>query len=247
MSNSDCLTGMDGSMKVTIGIAKTLEDIRADALSDLDFLCLTEMFNCSYTPEVVEELRDTEEVIHELTNLSGNYPGLYLVGGTLPIIREQGEKPQNRSFTFRNGEIVHGIAKINMFRPINDQQHFSPGSYVPPFNADIRGEVVRTGVLICYDLRFPEIARQMAKDDLDVLFVPAFWPAKRDLPWRTLLAARAIENHIFTVGVNGDGKSYCFSPTGDCHYESDGVIDFASFEINLDEIAEVKKFINTLE
>ncbi len=239
--------GQGRSMKLTIGIAKTLESLRDDVLDDLDFLCLTEMFNCEYTPEAVEELQGTEDVIDELIDLSQNQSDLYLIAGTLPIVREPDEKPQNRSLTFRNGKIVHSIAKINMFTPINDQQHFSPGGYVPPFRANIGGEAVKTGVIVCYDLRFPEIARQMAKDDLDILFVPAFWPAKRDLPWRTLLAARAIENHIFTVGVNGDGKSYCFSPTGECRYESDGVIDFATFEIDLDEIAEVKKFINTLE
>jgi predicted amidohydrolase len=82
---------------------------------------------------------------------------------------------------------------------------------------------------------------------MDILFVPAYWAAERDLPWRTLLAARAIENHIFTVGVNGDGKSYCHSPTGECRYESSDIIDFATFEIDLDEITEIKKFINTVD
>lgn len=234
-------------MKLTIAIAKALDDVREDVLDDLDFLCLSEMFNCRYSQEAVEELHKTDDVIDEIVDLSLKHPDFHLIAGTLPIVRERGEKPQNRSLTFRNGKVAHSIAKINMFGPINDPEHFRPGEYVPPFDAKVRGEAVRIGVIVCYDLRFPEIARQMAKDGLDILFVPAFWPATRDLPWRTLLAARAIENHIFSIGVNGDGKSYCFSPTGECRYESRSVIDFASFEIDLNEIAEVKKFINTLE
>jgi predicted amidohydrolase len=213
----------------------------------VDFLVLPEMFNCKYTPDVLEAREDTDRVVRGLTDLSLEHSDLYIVGGTLPLRDESDGTAMNRALTFRNGSVVHTASKIHLFKPINDHKRFKAGEYASPFVARVRGENVRVGVLICFDLRFPEIARRMAEEGLDILFVPAHWPAERDLPWRTLLAARAIENQMFTVGVNGDGKSYCFSPSGKCRYQSVGIIDLASFRIDLGEISDAKKLIDTTE
>lgn len=71
---------------------------------------------------------------------------------------------------------------------------------------------------ICYDLRFPEIARNRWVSNenpaYDVLLYVANWPEKRALHWKTLLAARAIENQCFVVGLNRvgqDGKMLNYS------------------------------------
>jgi len=234
-------------MQLLIGIARSLSAIESRSLGGLDYLVLPELFNCLYTPDGLELLEETDEVTVRLATLSREHPDLHVIAGTLPIPDGSDGKLTNRSLTFRNGEPIHSISKIHLFKPINDHKHFKPGEYTSPFIASIRGEEVRTGVIVCFDLRFPEVARRMAKEGVDILFVPAYWAAERDLPWRTLLAARAIENQIFTVGVNGDGKSYCFSPTGECLYESIDVIDFAVLEVDLDDISEVKKFINTVD
>ena len=63
---------------------------------------------------------------------------------------------------------------------------------------------------ICYDLRFPEIARNRwvssENPAYDILLYVANWPEKRVLHWKTLLAARAIENQSYVIGVNRVGK-----------------------------------------
>jgi predicted amidohydrolase len=234
-------------MMLSISIARDLAAVGNKSLFGINFLILPELFNCNYSPDKLEVLEETERVIERLTGLSQKHPEMYLIAGTLPVRDESDDRMTNRSLTFKGGEIIHSISKINLFKPINDHKHFKPGVYTGRFVATVRGEAVRTGVMVCFDLRFPEIARRMALEGMDILFVPAYWSAERDLPWRTLLAARAIENHIFTVGINGDGKSYCYSPTGECRYESRDMIDFATFKIDLNEIAEVKKFINTVD
>lgn len=74
--------------------------------------------------------------------------------------------------------------------------------------------------LICYDLRFPVWSRNVEQYDL-LLYVANF-PAKRAAAWRALLSARAIENQVYTIGVNRvgtDGKGHYYS--GDS-----GLIDF---------------------
>ena len=68
----------------------------------------------------------------------------------------------------------------------------------------------RIGVAICYDLRFPEQARAAALQGADVLVYPAAWvdgPRKVD-QWRTLLAARAIENELFVAGLSRCDRAF---------------------------------------
>lgn len=68
--------------------------------------------------------------------------------------------------------------------------------------------------LICYDLRFPVWSRNTA--DYDLLVYVANWPEVRRKAWSTLLAARAIENQAYTIGVNRVGKDGNGTPhTGD--------------------------------
>ncbi|MDY3619374.1 nitrilase-related carbon-nitrogen hydrolase [Agathobaculum sp.] len=91
-----------------------------------------------------------------------------------------------------------------------------------PF-APVETPAGKLGILTCYELRFPEDARLQALDGAALLYVPAAWfdgPHKA-LQWRTLLAARAIENRIPVFGVTQNtpglftGCSAAFSPTGE--------------------------------
>ncbi|GAA4115327.1 carbon-nitrogen hydrolase family protein [Nocardioides fonticola] len=69
---------------------------------------------------------------------------------------------------------------------------------------------LRVGVMTCYDLRFPELARLLVDEGAEVLVVPAAWvagPRKVD-HWRTLVRARAIENTVFVVAVGQPGPRY---------------------------------------
>ena len=63
------------------------------------------------------------------------------------------------------------------------------------------------GMMICYDIRFPELARKLAINGAKMLFVPAQWPNPRLHHWRTLLMARAIENQMFVIACNRCGTS----------------------------------------
>ena len=66
---------------------------------------------------------------------------------------------------------------------------------------------VKCGLIICYDLRFPELTRSLALQDIELLFVPAEWPGIRREHWQTLNRARAIENQIFLACCNGCGTA----------------------------------------
>jgi omega-amidase len=70
------------------------------------------------------------------------------------------------------------------------------------------------GLMICYDLRFPELARDCVKQGAEVLIYIASWPEKRAQHWVTLLQARAIENQAWVIGVNRCGTDPHFAYPG---------------------------------
>ena len=80
---------------------------------------------------------------------------------------------------------------------------------------------IRFGLMTCYDLRFPEVARTLADAGADALVVPAEWvrgPLKEH-HWTTLLAARAIENTMYVIAADhpapiGVGLSQVIDPQG---------------------------------
>ena len=76
---------------------------------------------------------------------------------------------------------------------------------------------IRFLLLVCYDLRFPVWARYTDSDPYDVMVCVANWPQQRRLAWDTLLAARAIENQVYVIGVNRVGADFlCPYDGGTC-------------------------------
>ncbi len=91
--------------------------------------------------------------------------------------------------------------KIHPFTFGGEDAHYDGGDALA--TADVDG--VRVTPLICYDLRFPEPFRAAA-ERTDLFVVIASWPAARSAHWSTLLAARAIENQAYVLGVNRIGE-----------------------------------------
>ena len=113
-----------------------------------------------------------------------------------------------------NTVVVRGAARAD-YRKIHLYDSFgyresdvlAPGPW-EPLTVEIGGTTV--GVMTCYDLRFPELARALVDRGAEVLVVPAAWvagPRKVD-HWTTLLRARAIENTVYVVGVGQPGPRY---------------------------------------
>jgi predicted amidohydrolase len=91
--------------------------------------------------------------------------------------------------------------KTHLFRLMDEEKYLQPGSQLVVHDLPWG----RTGVAICYDLRFPELFRGYALAGASLTIIPAEWPAVRIAHWRTLLRARAIENQMIVVGCNRTG------------------------------------------
>lgn len=140
-----------------------------------------------------------------------------VVAGTARVAGAAGGAT-NTAMVFHRGKRVCRYDKIHLFHPAGDHRYFRRGESLCVSRVSMRGRRIRFGVIICFDLRFPELARTMAMRGTEILFVPARWPATRRRAWHTLLQARAIENQMFVVGCTARGReggpSFVFDPTG---------------------------------
>ncbi|SET38435.1 carbon-nitrogen hydrolase family protein [Variovorax sp. OV084] len=134
--------------------------------------------------------------------------GLWIVGGTLPIESTDAEHVFNSSLAFSpEGLCVARYDKIHLFFFDNGTERYderrviAPGKEPVVFDLPSRdGHSWRVGMSVCYDLRFPELYRALAKQGADLLLVPsAFTRTTGAAHWEVLLRARAIENLAWVV------------------------------------------------
>jgi len=139
---------------------------------------------------------------------------IWLLAGSFAV--KSGAKAANRSFLFSPaGAIVARYDKLHMFDV--DLPNGESWKESNIYNAGAEANVVETplakfGLTICYDLRFPRLYRVLAQAGADVFCVPsAFTRQTGRAHWKTLLAARAIENGAFVIapaqgGAHEDGR-----------------------------------------
>ncbi|GAG32370.1 unnamed protein product [marine sediment metagenome] len=101
-----------------------------------------------------------------------------------------------------DGQPVASYDKLQPFTFGGEADHYTAGCETVLF--DWQG--LRVAPLICYDLRFPELFRAATRRGAQAFVVIANWPTPRVAHWNTLLAARAIENQAYVVGVNRTGS-----------------------------------------
>ncbi len=106
-----------------------------------------------------------------------------------------------------DGEVAGEYRKVHL--PAEERLVFRPGYQIKPFET----EVGIIGVMIGWDLAFPEVARSLMLSGAEIILLPAAWQMEDADIWRTLLVARAYENDIFIAAANriGEEPSYLFA------------------------------------
>ena len=147
--------------------------------------------------------------------------GIWLIAGIPEWDDDQGGQ-ENRLVLFDcSGNRVGHYAKQKLFTYAKEHHSYASGSR----NDTVWNlEGLRVAPSICYELRFPELARQRARQ-VDLILYAANWPAPRIAHWDVLLPARALENQAYAIGVNRVGEdgngwqfcghSACFDPMGE--------------------------------
>lgn len=132
------------------------------------------------------------------------------ITGTFPERTDGYDLPTNRLLLAGPAGEDHRYSKIHPFTYAKEDRHYAAGRGT--ITVDVEG--VRVTPLICYDLRFTDLFWDRAAGT-DCFVVPANWPDTRRRHWMTLLAARAIENQAYVVGVNRVGSAGRLDYSGD--------------------------------
>lgn len=168
-----------------------------------DILVLPETWNTGFIPgNDLKEIADKNGIrTKEFCSDFAKNNNVNIVAGSVVTIRDN--KLYNTTYVFnREGQIVGDYDKIHTFSPGHEDSYFESGDHLNVFELDD----IKCGSMICYDLRFPELARSLLLKGAEILFIPAQWPTVRAYPWQILNKARAIENQSFVVAVNGCGN-----------------------------------------
>ena len=201
---------------------------------------------------------DGQGAIQDFLAATARKHGIWLVGGSLPLVAAEAGKVLNSCLVFDpRGERVARYDKIHLFGFQKGNERYDesatieagrqPVAFAAPFG--------RVGLSICYDLRFPELYRSLGTCDL--LLVPAaFTETTGRAHWEILLRARAIENQCYVLAIaqggrheNGretHGNSMLIDPWGEVVARRDKGEGLVLGEVDPARIAEVRASLPAL-
>lgn len=232
------------------------------ALQDIDLAILPEMFCCPYENKFFPEYAEPEggETWEKCSRLAADH-GIYLVSGSMPEHDEEG-RIYNTSYVFdRKGHQIGKHRKMHLFDiDVKGGQYFkesdtlTPGDQVTVFDT----EFGRMGLCICYDFRFPELARLMVDEGAQVIIVPAaFNMTTGPLHWELMFRQRAVDNQVYTIGAapardlnagyHSWGHSIAADPWGKVLMEMEEKPAVKVVELELDEVKKVREQLPLLK
>ncbi|MBA8817345.1 putative amidohydrolase [Microbacterium halimionae] len=157
--------------------------------------------------------------VRRLTEIASQFD-LHIVAGLLETA-DDGARIRNTVVAVNGGGLQSMYRKLHLYDAFGQRESdwVEPGQLDAPQTFTVEG--MRFGMMTCYDLRFPEVTRVLVDAGVDAVIVAAEWvrgPLK-EYHWRTLLAARAIENTVYVVAADhapplGVGHSSIVDPTG---------------------------------
>lgn len=164
------------------------------------------------------EQEETEGTVQQFLSEQSKRLGLWIVGGTTPMIRRiddsliEEERVRAACMVYSaEGKQVARYDKIHLFDvDVNDahgsyreSQTMEPGDSI----AVVDTPLGKLGLTVCYDLRFPELYIELAKQGAEIITVPSAFTARTgEAHWQTLLRARAIENLCYVIGADQGGE-----------------------------------------
>jgi len=183
---------------------KAVRMITDAAAKGANMVCLPELFSSGYNPNAVGWkwhyfAEDGQgRTVQELSRLAQQLK--------ISIIAPMAEKRElpgviynSAFFIYEDGQVLGSYAKTHLW--YTEKNYFRQGDSLRIFETSF-GKI---GLLICYDILFPELIRQLTLAGAELIFLPSAWRAVEDFIWNTILPARALENTVFLAAVNRIG------------------------------------------
>jgi nitrilase len=145
--------------------------------------------------------------IQEFLSSTAKRHGIWLVGGSVPLVASVRDKVRNSTLVYNHrGEVVARYDKIHLFGFEMGAESYAEARTIEPGDrvVTVDSPFGRLGLSICYDLRFPELYRAMK--EVDVILAPsAFTATTGKAHWEILIRARAIENLAYVLAPAQSG------------------------------------------
>ena len=212
--------------------AKAEELLKQAALGGAELVVLPELWNVGYALEQLEQLaQNSQGESLKLLKKIAKQDRLFIMGGSIAERRDG--KYYNTAFAIdQNGQLVGKYRKTHLFPlGLKEGEYFTVGDDWGLIDTPWE----KAGMILCYDIRFPELMRNLALRGARIITIGAEFPAARVDHWRLFCQARAIENQVFVLAANccgNDGKydypgnSMIISPTGKILQEAGEIVVF---------------------
>lgn len=203
-----------------------------------------ELWTCGYyleTPDFQAAVKENTWVLERFQKLAEEHKTLII----LPLPQEKDGNLYIGLYVIeQDGAIIAEYQKSFLWG--REQNYFVHGKreYEPLFTS-----VGKIGVLICYDIEFPEPSRILALKGAQLIFIPSVWSIPALNRWQIQLPARALDNTVFIAGINNVEEGACghstiISPFGEVL--AVGSLDqeeVVLYDINYDEIPKIREKI----
>ena len=245
----------------------TAATLIARAASDgAELIALPEYFpliGASDSERLVVRETDGTGQIQDFLATQAKAHGVWLVGGSLPLLAHDAAKMRNTCLVFDpSGQRVARYDKIHLFsfnkgdESYDEARSIEAGNDALSLAVEIGDEKWRVGIAICYDLRFPELFRAMG--EIDLLVLPAaFTETTGQAHWELLLRTRAVENQCYVLASaqggrhpNGrltHGNSMLIDPWGEIIARVDKGEGVVAGEISRQRLNEIRRSLPALQ
>ena len=152
-----------------------------------------------------------------------------------------------------SGKVISTYRKIHLYDALGfkESDKMTPGSKITkPVNTTL-GKV---GMMICYDLRFPEMSRSLAAAGSEILIAPSAWVKgnQKEEHWITINKARAIENGCYVIAPDQVGNIYCgrslvVDPYGKILLDMKKKQGIGYVDIDLNKVKQTRKILPLLK
>jgi len=184
--------------------AKAVAFIEKAAKEGAHFVCLPELFATGYNMNILGRgIIDLSEryygYIHKEMSEAARRNRVHVIAPFAS--KRSGRGPMYNSVQVFDdeGREIGSYAKTHLWDLEN--LYFAEGTEYPVFDTKFG----RIGILVCYDMEFPEACRELSLKGAEIVFAPAAWNIKYERDWDIQYRQRAVENRLFAVGVNRVG------------------------------------------
>lgn len=234
--------------EVETNVEKGRQYFREAAQNGCEVVAYPELWTGGYYLEhegFLAAARKTPHIVERFKALAKEYAVLTI----LPAPQEKNGNLYIGLFVIeRDGTILAEYQKSYLWG--REQNYFVRGKrrYEP-----VETSLGKIGVLICYDIEFPEPARALAKRGAELIFVPSVWSVPAANRWHIQLPARALDNTVFIAGINNVQEGACgaskiVSPMGDIIAQASGdQEEVLVADIDLAAISRTRKIVPYLQ